>query len=171
MIRVVHVWCSFTLEASFAGPDTGALAGSHYDMAHLESLGANLALALLDYSHPDKAAQAAQQALHQPALPAQSRQCDGEFSGSMSDGTTVVCCSVVLFVHIDDKQWKQYSMVAVTVIVYHLLSVVPSFEIPFGLLTFKLLQYVYLSSAMSEHTLPAGTSCRCLGWPGHLPIR
>ena len=90
-------WCSFTLEASFAGPDTGALAGSHYDTSQLESIGANLALALLDYSDPDKAAQAtadmsraAQQVQQQPAPFVQGLQCDAESSGSMSDGVAAV---------------------------------------------------------------------------------
>ena len=93
----MHVWCSFTLEASFAGPDSGALAGSHYDTSQLESIGANLARALLDYSDPDKSAQAAadmqkaaQQARQQPAPVVQGLQCDGESSGSMSDGGAAV---------------------------------------------------------------------------------
>ena len=105
---MVHVCCSFTLEASFAGPDTGALAGSHYDMSHLESLGAHLALALLDYSDPGKSAQAAaamrqavQQAPQQPAPGVQSRQSDGESSEcSISDGATAVSCGAVLYASI-----------------------------------------------------------------------
>lgn len=94
---MLHAWCSFTLEASFAGPDTGALAGSHYDTSQLETIGANLALALLDYSDPDKAAQAAadlsraaQQARQQTACVVQGLQCDAQSSGSMSDGAAAV---------------------------------------------------------------------------------
>ena len=94
---MLHAWCSFTLEASFAGPDTGALAGSHYDTSQLESIGANLALALLDYPDPDKAAQAAavlsraaQQARQRPAPVVHDLQCDAESGGSMSDGTAAV---------------------------------------------------------------------------------
>lgn len=94
---VLHVWCSFTLEASFAGPDTGALAGSHYDTSQLESIGAKLALALLDYSDPDKSAQAAaamsravQRAQQQPAAVSHGLQCEAESSGSMSDGAAAV---------------------------------------------------------------------------------
>ena len=85
------------MEASFAGPNTGALAGSHYDTNQLESIGANLALALLDYSDPDKSAQAAagmqraaQQGQRQPALLVKSLQCDRESSGSMSDDAAAV---------------------------------------------------------------------------------
>lgn len=92
-----NAWCSFTLEASFAGPDTGAFAGSHYDTSQLESIGANLALALLDYSDPDQAAQAAadmkravQRVQQQPAPVVQGLQCDAESSGSMTDGTAAV---------------------------------------------------------------------------------
>lgn len=97
---MLDVWCSFTLEASFAGPDTGALAGSHYDTSQLESIGAKLALALLDYSDPDKSAQAAaamsravQQARQQPAPVSHGLQCEAESSGSMSDGTAAVSCT------------------------------------------------------------------------------
>ena len=96
-MMIAAFWCSFTLEASFAGPDAGALAGSHYDTAQLESIGANLALALLDYSDPHKAAQAAadlrkvaQQQQEQPALFVQGLQCDVESNGSMSDGAAAV---------------------------------------------------------------------------------
>lgn len=99
------MWCSFTLEASFAGPDTGALAGSHYDTSHLESLGAHLALALLDYSDPDKSAQTAAamgQAAQQRAQGVPSRQCDGDPSGSLSDGTTAVSDGAVFNMWIDN---------------------------------------------------------------------
>ena len=41
------------------GPASGAFAGSHYDSSQLEALGANLALALLDYSDPALLAKAA----------------------------------------------------------------------------------------------------------------
>ena len=90
-MEYLHARCSFTLEASFAGPDTGALAGSHYNTSQLESIGANLALALLDYSDPDKAAQAAadinraaQQMQQQLAPIVQGLQRDAESSGSIS---------------------------------------------------------------------------------------
>ncbi|DBA97263.1 TPA: hypothetical protein ACH3X1_015010 [Trebouxia sp. C0004] len=86
---------SFTLEASFAGPDTGAFAGTHYDTSQLESIGANLALALLDYSDPVQATQAAtamktaRQVPRQPAAAGlQAPECGCESSGSLSDGGT-----------------------------------------------------------------------------------
>ena len=44
--------CSFTLEASFAGPSRGPLAGVHYNTAHLSRMGAAVAVALLDYASP-----------------------------------------------------------------------------------------------------------------------
>ena len=44
--------CSFTLEASFAGPSRGPLAGVHYNTAHLARMGAAVAGALLDYASP-----------------------------------------------------------------------------------------------------------------------
>ena len=91
------------MEASFAGPDTGAFGGTHYDTCQLESIGANLALALLDYSDPVQATQAAsamktaQQAPRQPAAAAgQAPECDCESSGSLSDGGTAVCKVLLL---------------------------------------------------------------------------
>ena len=105
--------CSFTLEASFAGPDTGALAGSHYDSAQLESIGANLALALLDYSDPGKAAQAAadlrkaaQQQQERPAPDVQGLQCDAESNGSMSDGAAAVGQNAVCNVSLCGIFWS-----------------------------------------------------------------
>lgn len=44
--------CSFTLEASFAGPSRGPLAGVHYNTAHLARMGAAVAVTLLDYASP-----------------------------------------------------------------------------------------------------------------------
>ena len=100
LLEYLHARCSFTLEASFAGSDTGALAGSHYDTSQLECIGANLALALLDYSDPNKAAQAAadisraaQQVQQQPAPIVQGLQCDAESSGSTSDDAAAVSCA------------------------------------------------------------------------------
>ena len=71
------------------GPDMGAFAGSHYDSSQLEALGANLALALLDYSDPALLAQAAsdlaamQQAPRRAA--ALGRPQDAEIQSSISD--------------------------------------------------------------------------------------
>ena len=91
------------MEASFAGPDTGAFAGTHYDTSQLESIGANLALALLDYSDPVQATQAAtamktaQQVPRQAAAAGdQAPDCDCESSGSLSDGGTAVCKILLL---------------------------------------------------------------------------
>lgn len=96
------VCCSFTLEASFAGPNTGAFAGSHYDTSQLESIGANLALALLDYSDPVQATKAtsdmktALQAPEQVAAAGQEVQCVCESSGGLSDGTAAVSTKLKL---------------------------------------------------------------------------
>ncbi len=84
------------MEASFAGPNTGRFAGSHYDTSQLESIGANLALALLDYSDPLQVARAAgdmktaKQAPQQPVVGSQGRASDCESSGSLSDGDAEV---------------------------------------------------------------------------------
>ena len=43
---------SFTLEASFCGPDYGALQGAHFNTAHLQQMGAAFVPALLDLSDP-----------------------------------------------------------------------------------------------------------------------
>lgn len=93
--------CSFTLEASFAGPNTGTFAGTHYDTSQLESIGANLALALLDYSDPVQLTQAAtamKTAQQVPREPAggdqQGDERDCESSGSLSDAGTAVSTEV-----------------------------------------------------------------------------
>lgn len=52
------VCCSFTLEASFAGPSKGTPAGSHYTSDHLKQVGAALCLALLDYTNPSTVTEA-----------------------------------------------------------------------------------------------------------------
>ncbi len=111
-------WCSFTLEASFAGPDTGAVAGTHYDTSQLESIGANLALALLDYSDPVQATQAAtamktaQQIPRQPAAAGhQAPDCDCESSGSLSDGGTVVC--KILLSEMSAERWVACNAVCI----------------------------------------------------------
>eukprot|EP00775_Hariotina_reticulata_P008712 gene8712-8893_t len=43
---------AFTMEASFAGPSGGELAGHHYNTGHLEEMGAVLVRTLLDYWAP-----------------------------------------------------------------------------------------------------------------------
>ena len=85
------------MEASFAGPNTGTFAGTHYDTSQLESIGANLALALLDFSDPVQLTQAAtamktaQQVPRQPAAGGQQEaERDWESSGSLSDAGTAV---------------------------------------------------------------------------------
>lgn len=51
------------------GPNTGGFAGSHYDSSQLEALGANLALALLDYSDPALLAKAATELMARQQAP------------------------------------------------------------------------------------------------------
>ena len=101
-MALLLLWCSFTLEASFAGPNTGALAGRPYDTSQLETIGANLALALLDYSDPLQVSQAlahlhkAHRPPPQPAAAAAAgqEQCDLESSGSLSDEAAMVSGSL-----------------------------------------------------------------------------
>ena len=56
--RRVVVWkqlgvpYSFTLEASFCGPDYGPLQGAHFSTVHLQEMGAAFVPALLDLSDP-----------------------------------------------------------------------------------------------------------------------
>ena len=93
----MYACCSFTLEVSFAGPNTGKFAGTHYDTNQLESIGVNLAMTLLDYSDPVKASQAMQhmQTVQQAASklvmgssPVGPRRCGS--SASVSDGSAAV---------------------------------------------------------------------------------
>jgi len=101
------------LEASFAGPDTGAFVGTHYDTSQLESIGANLALALLDYSDPVQATQAAQQVPRQPAAAGhQAPECDCESSGSLSDGGTAVC-KILLVSEMSAERWVTCNAVCI----------------------------------------------------------
>ena len=44
---------SYTLEATFAGADSGAYAGMHFQTSHLEDMGEAFCKALLDYCNPD----------------------------------------------------------------------------------------------------------------------
>jgi hypothetical protein len=46
--------CSFTLEASFAGPSKGRWAGQHFSTMHLELMGASLLSALADMWDPEQ---------------------------------------------------------------------------------------------------------------------
>ncbi len=107
------------MEASFAGPDTGVFAGTHYDTSQLESIGANLALALLDYSDPMQATQAAtamktaQQVPRQPAAAGhQAPECDCESSGSLSDGGTAVC-KILLVSEMSAERWVTCNAVCI----------------------------------------------------------
>ena len=70
------------------GPKIGAFANSHYDSSQLETLGANLALALLDYSEPalqSKAAADLAAAQQIPKRAAMVRSPESDMTSSLSD--------------------------------------------------------------------------------------
>ena len=75
------------------GPKTGAFANSHYDSSQLEALGANLALALLDYSDPalqSKAATDLAAAQQNPRKAAMVRSPESDMTTSLSDAAQEV---------------------------------------------------------------------------------